>query len=144
MPRDLRLLPCADAEIGVQSGGHSIIFFLDAIPGRVKLLAFWTRPLGTQQRRASLEGGFIEVHLPDPLLDEEPISPCSHSPPSGQTLGCSSLSFCDWCLSQGIEVCDPLFGSLVSKFPGYLHLVSGFLESMLVGGDVYHVAGLRV
>ena len=39
---------------------------------------------------------------------------------------------------------DSLFGSLMDEFSHYLHFVSGFLESLLVGYNFYHVAGPRV
>ena len=39
---------------------------------------------------------------------------------------------------------DSLFGSLMGELSRYLHFVSGFLESPLVGYNLYHVAGPRV
>ena len=39
---------------------------------------------------------------------------------------------------------DSLFGPLMGELSYYLHLMSGFLESPLVGYNIYHVAGPRV
>ena len=39
---------------------------------------------------------------------------------------------------------DSLFGPFMGELSRYLHFVSGFLESMLVGYNLYHVAGPRV
>ena len=39
---------------------------------------------------------------------------------------------------------DPLFGPLMGELSRYLHFVSGFFESPLVGYNIYHVAGPRV
>ena len=39
---------------------------------------------------------------------------------------------------------DSLFGSLMGELSRYLHFVSGFLESLLIGYNIYHEAGPRV
>ena len=39
---------------------------------------------------------------------------------------------------------DSLFGSLMGELSCYLHFMSGFLESPLIGYNLYHVAGPRV
>ena len=39
---------------------------------------------------------------------------------------------------------DSLFGPLMGELSCYLHFVLGFLESPLVGYNLYHVAGTRV
>ena len=36
---------------------------------------------------------------------------------------------------------NSLLSSLVGELSGHLHLMSSFLESSLVGYDLYHVAG---
>ena len=39
---------------------------------------------------------------------------------------------------------DSLFGPLIGELSHYLHFVSGFFESPLIGYNLYHVAGPRV
>ena len=39
---------------------------------------------------------------------------------------------------------DSLFGSLMGELSDYLHFVSGFFESPLIGYNIYHVASPRV
>ena len=39
---------------------------------------------------------------------------------------------------------DSLFGSLMGELSRYLYFVSGFFESLLIGYNLYHVAGPRV
>ena len=39
---------------------------------------------------------------------------------------------------------DSLLGSFMRELSSYLHFVSRFLESLLVGYDLYHVASPRV
>ena len=45
-----------------------------------------------------------------------------------------------WCHSQGVQMSNPLLGSLMSELSRHLHFMFGFLESSLVGCDIYHVA----
>ena len=39
---------------------------------------------------------------------------------------------------------DSLLGSLMGELSNYLHFMLGFLESPLVGYNLYHLAGPRV
>ena len=39
---------------------------------------------------------------------------------------------------------DSLFGPLMGELSRYLHFVLGFLESLLEGYNIYHVASPRV
>ena len=41
-------------------------------------------------------------------------------------------------------MCNALFSSLVGEFPGDLHVMAGFFESMLEGQDVYSAASSGV
>ena len=87
------------------------------------------------------EGGFVEVHFSKPLLHEESVGPSGHASSSGRFLGRGRLGFRYWHHSQGIQMGNSLLSSLMGELSCHLHLVSSFLESSLVGYDLYHVAG---
>ena len=101
---------------------------------------FWTLRLGAQQGRALHKDGLIEVHIPELLLHEESVGPSGHTLPLGQSLRCGQLGPHSWRHSQGVQMRDSLLGSLMGELSRHLHCMSGFLESSLVGCDIYHVA----
>ena len=99
-----------------------------------------TLRLGAQQSRALRKGRLIEVHFSELLLHEESVGLSGHASPLGRPLGHSQLGLHYWHHSQGIQVSNSLLGPFVSELSHHLHFMSGFLESPLVGCDIYHVA----
>ena len=138
--RGFRLLARASIDLSVQCTCCTTLFFFNILLSGVKLFMFWTLRLGAQQSGALCKGGFIKVHFLKLLLHEELIGPSGHASPLGRFLGHGRLGLCNWRHSQGIQMSNSLLGPLVNELSRHLHLMSGFLESSLVGCDIYHVA----
>ena len=64
--------------------------------------------------------------------------------PRGDLWGVGRSGLRSWRHSQGFQMSDSLFGPFMAELSRYLHFMSGFLESLLEGYNVYHVAGPRV
>ena len=144
VPRGFHLFARACVNLGIQCTCDTTLFFFNILPGGIKLFSFWTLWLSAQQSRALREGRFVKVHFAELLLHEEPVGLSGHASPSGQSLRRGWLGLHGWCHSQGIQVNHSLLGPFVSELSRHLHFMSGFLESLLVGCDIYHVARPRV
>ena len=138
--RGFHFLACPSVDLGVQCTCDTALFLLNILPGGVKLFPFQTLRLGAQQSRALRKGRLIEVHFSELLLHEESVGLSGHTSPSGRSLGRSRLGLRYWHHSQGVQMGNSLPGSFMSELSCHLHFMSGFLESPLVGCDIYHVA----
>ena len=141
VPRGFRFLTHASIDLSIQCACDTALFFFNILPGGVELFSISTLWLGTQQSRVLCKGRLIKVHFSKLLLHKESVGPSGHTSPSGQSLGCGRLGLHDQCHSQGIQMSNSPLGPFVSELSRHLHFVSGFLESPLVGHDIYHVAG---
>ena len=81
MPRGFRLFACTSIGLGIQCACGTALFFFNILSGGVKLFAFWTLWLGTQQSRALHKGKLVEVHFSELLLHEESVGPPGHTSP---------------------------------------------------------------
>ena len=138
------LLACTGVEFGIQCASGFTFFFFGIFLGGIKLFTLGALQLNAQQGRVLRKGGLLEIHLSKLLLDEVSVGPPHHASPPGRSLGHGQSGLRSWCHSQGIQMSDSLFGPLIGELSRYLHFVSGFLESLLVAYNLYHVAGPRL